>query len=97
MYEFRGIDLNIKYIKPSTWEWLRRRAGEEDAPFEGYFYDNFMGADCGILIWTFSTDPDDPEMPSELAQIVRTAYERDWRVIVIDGDGADCELSRDYS
>ena len=92
MFEFRGIDLNTKYIKPSTWRWLNDMAGDIYAPFEGHRYDEGQG----ILLWTYSFDEDDEEVPEELAIIVREAMSREWRFIVLDADGADCELFKSY-
>lgn len=97
MFEFKGIDLNTKYVRPSTWDWLVSRAGDDDAPFEGYLYDNFCGKACGLLLWTYSVDPQDDTLPEDLLAIVREAYDREWRFIVLDGDGADCELFEDLS
>lgn len=90
MFEFKGIDLNTKYVKPSTWDWLAEYADDEmnDAPVVCHVYDGGFG----ILIWTYSADPEDARLPRDLADIIAAAQDREWRFIVLDADGADCEL-----
>lgn len=93
MYIFNGIDLNSKYVKPATWRWIKDCAYDFDAPMLCYVYDGGQGA----VIWTYASDPEYPGFPEELRTIINTAMEREWRFIVIDCDGADCELFEDYS
>jgi len=93
MFEFKGIDLSTKYVKPSTWDWLALFADDPCAPFELHVYDGGYG----MLIWTYSIDDYDGYMPDELRIIVGEAVKREWRFIVLDSDGADCELFTDYS
>lgn len=90
MFEFKGIDLSTKYVTPATFEWLAENAGDDftDAPVEACIYDNGYG----ILIWAYSVYPEDDRIPPDLANIIRAAYDHDWRFIVLDADGADCEL-----
>lgn len=90
MYEFKGIDLSTKYVKPSTWDWLAEWADDEsiDCPIDCHVYDGGYG----MLIWTYSADPEDKRLPGDLAYIIATAQDREWRFIVLDADGADCEL-----
>jgi len=94
MCEFKGIDLNMKYIKPSTLDWLAQWTddGIGDTPLDAHVYDGGFG----ILIWTFSADPADDRIPAELRAIIREAYCRNWRFIVLDSDGCDCELLPSY-
>ena len=92
MFEFKGIDLSTKYITPQTDHWLAEQENNPDAPIEGVMYDS----GCGWLIWTYSADEDGRNLPKDLAEIVKAAYEHEWRFIVIDADGADCELFDDY-
>lgn len=88
MFEFKGIDLSTKYITPQTDRWLAEQEDNPDAPLECIMYD----AGCGWLIWTYSADEKGNELPDDLAKIIRAAYEHEWRFIVLDADGADCEM-----
>lgn len=94
MFEFKGIDLSTKYITPSTWDWLASWADcdDSDTPMDVHVYDGGYG----ILIWTYSADMDDDRIPDELANIISEAQSREWRFIVLDADGADCELFPSY-
>lgn len=92
MYEFKGIDLSTKYIKPSTWDWLCEAGDDPNSAINCFLYDDGQG----MMIWTYSCFEDGDMLPDDLAVIVRTAYERDWRFIVLDCDGADCELFTSY-
>ena len=94
MYEFKGIDLSTKYVRPSTWDWLAEYADDEsnDAPLEAHVYDGGYG----ILIWTYSADLTDGRIPEDLRRILREAVAHNWRFIVLDSDGADCELLPSY-
>ena len=91
MYEFRGIDLSTKYIPPYVWEWLVVHRDDPDAP-EYYFYDDGHGC----ILFTYSFDENDADLPEPLREIIREAYQREWRFVVFDSDGADCELFDDY-
>lgn len=94
MYEFKGIDLSTKYIRPATWNWLAEYADDEinDTPLAAYVYDGGYG----ILIWTYSADLTDDRIPEDLRRILLEAYCRNWRFIVLDSDGDDCELFPSY-
>lgn len=92
MYEFKGIDLSTKYIKPSTWDWLCEATEDSVAPINCNLYDDGQG----ILIWTYSCSEGGDGLPDDLTEIVRAAFEHDWRFIVLDCDGADCELFTNY-
>ena len=89
--EFKGIDLSTKYIRPSTWDWLAEYADDIDSPIEAHLYDGGFG----ILIWTYS-NPDGDACPSDLKNIILEAVDHDWRFIVIDSDGNDCDLFISY-
>lgn len=91
MYEFKGIDLSTKYIHPSTWEWLAEWSEDPSAPVEAHVFD---GGD-GMVILTYS-NPDGEDCPDDLKNIILTAVEHDWRFIVLDGDGNDCDLFESY-
>ncbi len=95
MFEFKGIDLSTKYIRPETWEWLAEWADDdiyEDRPVMAHIYDGGFG----VLIWTYSADAEDNRIPDDLRNIIGTALERGWRIIVLDSDGADCELFKSF-
>ena len=92
MWEFKGIDLSTKYVKPSTWKWLVEHIDDIEAPFTAQLYDGAQG----ILLWTYSFDADDRTVPADLRKILVEAFDRDWRFIVLDCDGADCELFDSY-
>ncbi len=92
--EFKGIDLSTKYIRPSTWDWLAEWADDArgNAPLYAHVYDGGYG----IIIWTYSADEDDKNIPEELYRIIDEAYKHDWRFIVLDADGADSDLFPSY-
>ena len=95
MCEFKGIDLSTKYVKPSTWDWLAEWSDDEtdcNCPIAAHVYDGGFG----VLIWTYSADTADERIPEDLRRILSEAVGRDWRFIVLDADGADCDLFPSY-
>ena len=86
--QFTGIDLSSAHIMPSTWRKLKEWEDDIDAPLTCKEFDNGHS----VLVFVYSADTDDTEIPSELRDIIKEAWRRQWRIIMFDSDGQESGL-----
>ena len=94
MEKFTSLDLSTVYLKPETHDWLRSQDPES---VECPIY--FVQTDSGWIVWVYSVAADDEaleQIPADLADCVRLAFEEDCRLILFDSDGCDCEQLHKY-
>lgn len=88
MYIFKGLDLNVTHILPSTDQWIRENMNDLDFPLyiteHGY----------GYIVWVYSYDEEvlkSQEIPDDLRTCIQYALEKDCRIINLDAGGVPCE------
>ncbi len=87
MYIFKGLDLNVTHILPSTERWIRENMNNLDFPI--YITENGYG----YIVWVYSCNDEEvlQEIPDDLRTCIQYAIEKDCRIINLDAGGEFCE------